>query len=165
LRRGFGIALIVRRAHGMIAAPAVPAIRKESGFVPSSILAATKPALLFAALLCALSGAASAASESSFHLSCRHIGVAGKTLYAECRRINGAFKLTALPIGGIENHNGALQLTSMFQASTYQDSCTDIEVAENVLSARCRRVDGGFTRTSIPIPGIENIDGDLRYRH
>ena len=136
--------------------------------MPSSILAATRPVFLFAALLCTLGGeidAASAESGNSFHLSCRHIGVAGKTLYAECRRINGAFKLTALPIAGVENHNGALQLTSMFQASTYQDSCTDIEVAENILSARCRRVDGGFARTSIPIPGIENIDGDLRYRH
>jgi hypothetical protein len=165
LRGDSRIALIARRAHEMIAGPAVPAITKELRSVPSSILAVTRPTLLFAALLCTWGGAASAGSESSFHLSCRHIGVAGKTLYAECRRINGSFKLTALPIAGIENHNGALQLTSMFQASTYQDSCTDIEVAENILSARCRRIDGGFTRTSIPIPGIENIDGDLRYRH
>jgi hypothetical protein len=124
----------------------------------------TGSALLLFALLSA-SGAASAQSVSTYDMSCSHIGVVGKTLFADCRRIGRGFKKAELPIAGVENHNGALRFTSMYQASTFQDSCGDIEVAGKILSARCRRIDGGFTRTSIPIPGIENIDGDLRYRH
>jgi hypothetical protein len=124
----------------------------------------SRSAIVFAALLSTF-GAANAQSVSTYDASCRHIGVAGKTLFADCRRIDGAFRQTTLPIAGIENRIGALRFTTMYQASTFQDSCNDIEVAGKMLSARCRRIDGGFTRTSIPIPGIENIDGDLRYRH
>jgi CVNH domain len=112
-------------------------------------------------------GAASAAAQSpsTYESTCRHIGVAGKTLFAECRRADGGYKQTNLPVAGVENLNGALHFTSMYQASTFQDSCKDIVVAVRTLSATCRRIDGGFARTSIPIPGIENVDGDLRYRH
>jgi hypothetical protein len=123
---------------------------------------------LSAALLLAYGGAigeARAQSASTYVSSCRHVGVAGKTLFADCRRADGKFKQTALPIAGIENANGALRFTSMYQASTFQDSCKDINVAASTLVATCRRADGGFARTSIAIPGIENVDGDLRYRH
>ena len=116
-----------------------------------------------AATLCAATARADAQSASTYEASCRHIGVAGKTLYADCRRNAGVFKQTALPIAGIDNDNGALRFTTMYRASTFQDSCTDIVVSGTMLSARCRRADGGFVRTSIAIPGIENVDGDLRY--
>jgi hypothetical protein len=117
-------------------------------------------------LLCGWgAGAAAAQSPSAYEPTCRHIGIAGKTLFAECRRADGGYKQTSLPVAGIENANGALHFTSMYQASTFQDSCKDIVVAVRTLSATCRRIDGGFARTSIPIPGIENVDGDLRYRH
>jgi hypothetical protein len=128
----------------------------------------TKPALLATALLlssAAAVGAEEAATASTYQTSCRHIGGVGRTLFAECRRANGAYKQTDLPIAGIENDNGSLRFTSMYKASTFQDNCGDIEVAVTILSARCRRIDGGFIKTSIPIPGIVNIDGDLRYRH
>ena len=49
-------------------------------------------------------------------------------------------------------------------ASTYQMSCRHIGVAGSTLFANCRRMDGSFNRTSILIPGIENIDGVLRYQ-
>jgi hypothetical protein len=132
--------------------------------VPLTISKAIKPALFAAALLSALGGSASAQSVSTYAASCRHIGVAGKTLLADCRRLDGSFKKTDLPIAGIENRNGALRYTSMYRASTFQDSCEEIKVAGKILSAKCRRVDGGFGKSSIAIPGIENADGDLRYR-
>ena len=128
----------------------------------------TKPALLATALLlssAAALGAEESPTASTYQTSCRHIGGVGRTLFAECRRANGAYKQTELPIAGIENDNGSLRFTSMYKASTFQDNCGDIEVAGTILSARCRRIDGGFTKTSIAIPGIVNIDGDLRYRH
>jgi len=78
--------------------------------------------LLAAALVSAYGGAigeARAQSASTYELTCRHAGVAGKTLFAECRRAKGGFKQTALPIAGVENANGALRFTSMYQASTF----------------------------------------------
>ena len=48
--------------------------------------------------------------------------------------------------------------------SSYQQSCNQIGVAGDTLFANCRRMDGGFSRTSIAIPCIANIDGRLRYQ-
>ena len=48
--------------------------------------------------------------------------------------------------------------------SNYQNSCQNIRVDDTTLSARCRRVNGGFNLTSIRIRGIENRDGNLNYR-
>jgi CVNH domain len=47
--------------------------------------------------------------------------------------------------------------------SSYQNSCQNIQVDETTLSARCRRVNGGFNTTSIQIRGIENRNGTLTY--
>src|SRR5476651_1821470 len=139
--------------------------RTRAWTVPLSNFGVSKPALLCATLLLAFGGPASAQSASTYAASCRHIGVAGKTLLADCRRLDGSYKKTDLPIAGVENRNGALRYSSIYQASTFQDSCEDIQVAGRILSAKCRRIDGGFSKSSIAIPGIENVDGDLRYRH
>lgn len=48
-------------------------------------------------------------------------------------------------------------------ASSFQNSCGNISVSGAILSADCRRQDGSFTRTSIEIPGIANIDGVLQF--
>ena len=124
-----------------------------------------KRSIVGAMILWALAAApVNAQPQSSYVPSCRHIGVAGKTLFAECRRKNGGFKRTSLPIAGIANHDGALQFTSMYRPSTFQDSCRDIRATAIMLYATCRRDDGSFKASWIPIPGIANVDGDLRYR-
>jgi hypothetical protein len=46
--------------------------------------------------------------ESSFQNSCSHIGVAGSTLLANCRRMDGSFNRTSILIPGIANINGVL---------------------------------------------------------
>ncbi|MEH1815209.1 MAG: CVNH domain-containing protein [Nostoc sp.] len=48
-------------------------------------------------------------------------------------------------------------------SSTYQNSCRNIGVSGDILTASCRRRNGTFNLTSIRIRGIENIDGKLRY--
>ncbi len=48
-------------------------------------------------------------------------------------------------------------------SSNYQNSCRNIRVNQTTLSARCRRVNGGSSTTSIQIRGIENRDGNLSY--
>ncbi len=45
--------------------------------------------------------------------------------------------------------------------SSYQQTCNNIAIAGNVLSANCRRINGSFRRSSIVLQGIENIDGNL----
>jgi CVNH domain len=47
--------------------------------------------------------------------------------------------------------------------SSYQNTCRNIRVDETTLSARCRRVNGGSSTTSIQIRGIENRNGTLTY--
>jgi hypothetical protein len=114
--------------------------------------------------LCAASGAAQAQSASSYQMSCNRIGVAGSTLFANCRRIDGSFNKTSIAIPGIENINGVLQFHGPEQPSSFQNSCSGIGVAGSTLFANCRRIDGSFNRTSIGIPGIANINGVLQYQ-
>jgi hypothetical protein len=126
----------------------------------------TKIVLLSAALIGAsglMVGGARAQPASTYQMSCTHIGAAGSTLFADCRRMDGSFKRTSIAIPGIANINGGLRFNGMGSPSTFQDSCSNVSVAGSTLSARCRRIDGSFKRTSIAIPGIDNINGDLRY--
>ena len=46
-------------------------------------------------------------------------------------------------------------------SSSYQETCTEISVSGNVLSATCQRRDGSLNQSSIVLKGIENIDGQL----
>jgi hypothetical protein len=100
------------------------------------------------------------AQASSFQQSCNNIQVAGSTLSASCRRVDGSSNNTSILIRGLANNNGVLQFTGTGQSS-FQDSCSDISVAGSTLSANCRKMDGSFNRTSILIPGIANNNGVL----
>ena len=48
-------------------------------------------------------------------------------------------------------------------ASSFQQSCNNIQVSGSTLSASCRRVDGSFNNTSILIRGIANNNGLLQF--
>ncbi|MFS0518588.1 CVNH domain-containing protein [Nostoc sp. UIC 10607] len=48
------------------------------------------------------------------------------------------------------------------KTSNYQQTCNEIAISGNVLSADCARLDGKFNKTSIVLLGIENIDGTLK---
>ena len=48
-------------------------------------------------------------------------------------------------------------------ASSFQQSCNNIQLSGSTLSASCRRVDGSFNNTSILITGIANNDGRLQF--
>jgi hypothetical protein len=69
---------------------------------------------------------------------------------------------TSVRIDGVENINGKLQFTGA-SPSSYQQTCRDIGADGDTLFATCRQVDGNYQRTSMPIPGIENNNGNLRH--
>jgi hypothetical protein len=48
-------------------------------------------------------------------------------------------------------------------ASSFQQSCNNIQVSGSTLSASCRRVDGSFNNTSILLRGIANNNGVLQF--
>jgi hypothetical protein len=112
----------------------------------------------------AVAAPAQAQNMSSYQDSCRHVRVEGATLFADCRRRDGSFNDTSIAIPGIANIDGNFQFQGMGQASSYQMSCRHIRVTGSTLSAKCRRMDGSWDETSILIPGIANIDGNLQYQ-
>ncbi|GAA6614237.1 CVNH domain-containing protein [Scytonema sp. NUACC26] len=50
-----------------------------------------------------------------------------------------------------------------YGGSNYTNSCSNIRIFGDTLSATCRRVDGSYTRTAIKVRGIENVNGNLSY--
>jgi CVNH domain len=107
---------------------------------------------------------ANSRSDSNYQDSCWNTQVNGSTLFARCRRINGSSIRTSIPIRGIENRNGNLiYLSNSRSDSNYQNSCWNTQVNGSTLSARCYRINGSSTRTSISIRGIENRNGNLTY--
>lgn len=50
-----------------------------------------------------------------------------------------------------------------FQYASFQDSCRNIRVSGNTLSARCRNERSSYISTSIQIRGITNVNGNLEY--
>jgi CVNH domain len=56
----------------------------------------------------------------------------------------------------------ASPLTAAAAPSSYQLTCSNIALKDNVLIATCRRRDQSLNSTSITLKGIENIDGTLK---
>ncbi|WP_166482712.1 CVNH domain-containing protein [Scytonema sp. UIC 10036] len=103
-------------------------------------------------------------APSTYQDSCQSISVAGTTLIACCRTMNGTYNDTSIVIRGIYNDNGALRYASdPTTNSTYQDSCENISITGATLTARCRTINGTYNDTSIVIRGIHNDNGVLRY--
>jgi CVNH domain len=102
-------------------------------------------------------------AQSSFASSCNNSSIAGDTLSARCRARNGSFKNTSIRLRGITNRNGNLVFVGRNRASSFQSSCNNIAIAGDTLSANCRRRNGSFNRTSIRVPGLKNINGNLTY--
>jgi hypothetical protein len=103
------------------------------------------------------------AQPSNYQDSCGNAFIDGPRLVATCRRVDGSLRRASIMLGGIENINGQLQFTRPNRPASFQDSCQHIHIIGGTITAACRRVDGSYERTSIELPGIENVDGHLRY--
>jgi hypothetical protein len=137
-----------------------------SYFLKLSQLSSLIPIITCGVMLTAIPdrAVANSRSDSNYQNSCWNTQVDGATLSARCRRINGGSIRTSILIRGIENQNGNLTyFSSSKSASNYSDSCWNTQVNGATLSARCYRINGSSMRTSIPIRGIENRNGNLTY--
>ncbi|HXY58000.1 MAG TPA: CVNH domain-containing protein [Methylocystis sp.] len=114
-------------------------------------------------LLAAGASAARAQPASTFQNSCTDTHIRGALLMARCRRMDGGWRGTSIEIPGVENIDGQLRFTGI-PRSNFQLSCEHIQAFGSTLSAVCRRRDGSWGESSIQIPMIENINGELRYR-
>jgi CVNH domain len=76
---------------------------------------------------------------------------------------DGTLNSTALAFTGISNQNG--DLTQGTGASSFQKSCgnirIDVDFRNVTLLAFCRRINGTFEQTSLPLNNISNNDGRL----
>jgi CVNH domain len=140
------------------------AARKEDSLSTARSWLRVQGLALVLPLACVMTGtAAQAQSASTFQNSCTHIGVDGGMLSADCRRSDGAYTPSSIPIPGIVNVDGVLQFNGTLGPSSFQNSCSQIAVEGDVLYAVCRGHGGMGNQTSIEIPGIVNIDGVLQY--
>lgn len=110
---------------------------------------------------------AAQAAPSTFQKTCSEISLnsvkTNPTLSAVCRQRNQIPHQTCLRLKGIENINGNLEQHSLNQPSTFQKSCRNISIDGAKLSASCRKRNQSYQNTSLYIPNIENIDGNLQY--
>ena len=119
-------------------------------------------ALVSGGALLASQGPAQAA-QSTFQRSCNNIVMSGATPRAHCRRRDGSWVTSSLAIGGIENIDGNLQYTGK-TPSNFQETCSEIGVSEDLMTALCRRRDQSINETQLHIENIDNIDGQLTHK-
>ncbi|MHC5719630.1 MAG: mannose-binding lectin, partial [Nostoc sp.] len=106
---------------------------------------------------------APAVISSTYQQTCTDISIQGNILSATCKKRDGSLKNTSIVLKGIENIDGGLKVTDPNKPSNYHETCTEISIQGNVLSATCKRADGSPNKTSLVLDGIENIDGNLTY--
>lgn len=107
--------------------------------------------------------------RSTFQQTCTNVQFSiinnEPTISADCSRLNSKVKSSTLVLRGIVNMNGRLAQDS--GPSTFQKACKDMQISVDdtavALSATCPKKTGQFEKSSLPINGIENINGSLTY--
>jgi len=90
--------------------------------------------------------------------SCRNMNVNGDILQAQCQRRDGSWRFSSIDYDecydDITNQNGRLQCGqrhhhNMLPRGSYKQSCRDLSVNGDVLSAQCQKRDGNWRWSSI----------------
>lgn len=110
----------------------------------------------------------------SYQQSCSEMWMDSDTLHARCRTSGGGIVTAQLAQisrcfpGSIENHGGALVCTYGNRtppAGSYRQSCANLTMIDNSLSANCRTISNASRSSSLDVRGctgdISNIDGFL----
>ena len=122
-------------------------------------------ALSFALIICSLISNVYANAQNlppgSYKDTCRSISVLGGTLTAQCQRVDGSWKNTAIQYydceGGITNENGNLTCRhnpkpkpdKPIPKGSYKQSCKDSYVDGKWLYAKCQKMNGNWNNSSI----------------
>ncbi len=122
-------------------------------------------ALSFALIICSLISNVYANAQNlppgSYKDTCRSISVLGGTLTAQCQRVDGSWKNTAIQYydceGGITNENGNLTCRhnpkpkpdKQLPKGSYKQSCKDSYVDGKWLYAKCQKMNGNYNNTSM----------------
>ena len=122
-------------------------------------------ALSFALIICSLISNVYANAQNlppgSYKDTCRSVSVLGGTLTAQCQRVDGSWKNTAIQYhdceGGITNENGNLTCKhgtkpkpdKQLPKGSYKQSCKDAYVDGKWLYARCQKMSGNYNNSSL----------------
>jgi hypothetical protein len=116
----------------------------------------------------------------SYVQTCANIQMRDGTLFANCQDTDGRWRSTVLPqayqcVGDVTNINGELRCNrredwhdqDSLPRGSYRETCRDIRMRGDYLSARCQTMSGRWNRTSLNdidhcVGEIVNDDGNLR---
>jgi hypothetical protein len=116
----------------------------------------------------------------SYRESCANIQMRDGSLFANCQDTEGRWRSTVLPyaydcVGDVNNINGELRCNrrgdwrerDSLPRGSYRETCRDIRMRGDSLTARCQAVNGRWVRTSLNDVGrcigeIVNDDGYLQ---
>lgn len=113
-------------------------------------------------------GAAMANPPGSYTETCRNIQTKGENLSAECKRMDGTWKVTELEfattcVGVISNVDGTLACTG--PVGSFARTCRDTRVEGQTVYSTCRTISGSWKETSSHFSGylhpLTNCDGNL----
>ncbi|MCJ1240834.1 hypothetical protein MMC14_008838 [Varicellaria rhodocarpa] len=96
----------------------------------------------------------------SFEWSCRNIRLEGPTLHVECRRIDGSYRPSSLPLDTIlENVDG----TFKWGNGNFSSSANNVRLEGNILKGNLQGLSGAFTEATLSLSSnIVNVDGILK---
>lgn len=115
--------------------------------------------------------------RGSYKDSCRDMNVEGDELWARCQRQDGGWRQSSIDFRNcyrdITNDNGRLVCGrrhhhNMLPRGSYKDSCRDLSMNGDILSAECQRRDGSWRWTSLDVGdcygNVSNQNGRLECR-
>jgi hypothetical protein len=98
--------------------------------------------------------------QGPYRQTCSSIRIDGSLLKANCQRMDGTWRNTALDLRGCDsrvfNDDGRLRCggqggPSSIPPGSYARSCTDIRVRNGTLHCECRGNDGRWYRNDVPV--------------
>jgi hypothetical protein len=116
----------------------------------------------------------------TYRASCANIQMRNWTLYANCQDTEGRWRSAVLPyvgdcVGDVSNINGQLRCSrrndwrerDSLPRGSYAESCREIRMRGDLLTARCQSMSGRWMRTSLDNVGgcvgeVVNDDGQLQ---
>ena len=96
----------------------------------------------------------------SFEWTCRNVRLEGLSLYADCRRIDGSYRPSSLPLDTvIGNVEGAFK----WGYKNFSSTARDVSVQGSLLKATLKKSDGTWVEATLSLgTNIVNADGILK---